>query len=1219
MSGLYTKQLAPLYRRYHCTVPASVDRFKCRVSGLLFCLLHCSPQHLHSPHRMEGYAGKDEQALRKLLDNTTDYTERRKIRTAIRELKKAASNNNNNNNLTQKSTISVNIDSGTSQSKLQNVETTVTRLRQEGDGGSGQKSDDESRVTMTRYRRRMQLEEEKEKEKSENKEEETTARLEDIDDEEVLSKMLKETTVYEERKKIRIAIKELRNRKEAQAKSSVSLEILPSSSKSGSHGSVTTGISLTRQEQSTSHQRKTDEEGDSVERAGRKKDVDVDKKTEELSHNIDDITDENVLKQMLKETEDYELKKRIRVALREIRKKARESKVQEAETKETTNGATHKSNVTLQLENKDLEKRNGDVRVGEVAEVTVKPAVSSPKVRPKMVIRTHSFKKLDKFDVPEAAKKEETSVVSRERIELNDTAKKDDTDNLWDKRQMSDNSTAAKDTLKDSPKTKTKISTSTFEPKKDSLRPNKTAIEIQVQKVDSRGLWDTPTKEEPKKNSFEDVDDLATLENLLLKTTKADERLEIRARIRELKMRKPEKVSEKPEERRMQQQSFLKQENRTIVPRVTKDSPWNAENSVKVDTIEERPDANTKITTTVMRLRDSSKDGEEVKQRTVVEQKSDSGVKKMTKTFMLKTNGENQQPLTVQYGEETPKTRKTVVSRSIVAKETTDDYSSCYTSEEEEETVVKTDDKGTTHTSKTRVTLQKMEVSDRDRDEDKHTYDLPTHDRKPAALASSKTFRKQKRFESDSESSDDDVDGGALSRKAISTESRKVPETKGVTTAKFKTQVGTRLQHQSPTPMKDDRSYGAKQTEQSRKFQGKGEDKEIGKAGSSSKEELEKEYSNMAPTPIEELEDEAELERMLDATTDFDERRKIRTRLREVRRKRREERDRKMAQREKEREQEKRDRMAAADKKFFGIVNAGGPRFSGSVSTSTSSSTSKTDSNANTTKTDDTSNANTTKTIVAKKDEPESKSVTKTTEEKTEGGTTMKKTTTVTETKGDGSSSSMSVTKTSSSSSSSTGGTSGRRMSKFEEELEARRKAREEKRDLETKKFKEESVKRQTAAERRKQEAMAAKNKRSAIMDKFGGAAKTGPAVGGGGGPRMQVQNANTIKTMLLDWCKTKTQGYPNCEVTNFSSSWSNGMAFCALVHHYFPDAYDYNTLNPKNRRYNFNLAFTTAEKCADICPLLDTEDMIMMGNKPDWKCVFCYVQSLYRNLNKRD
>lgn len=51
-----------------------------------------------------------------------------------------------------------------------------------------------------------------------------------------------------------------------------------------------------------------------------------------------------------------------------------------------------------------------------------------------------------------------------------------------------------------------------------------------------------------------------------------------------------------------------------------------------------------------------------------------------------------------------------------------------------------------------------------------------------------------------------------------------------------------------------------------------------------------------------------------------------------------------------------------------------------------------------------------------------------------------------------------------------------------------------------------------------------------------------------------------------------------NIQVTNFSSSWNNGLAFCALIHHFYPDAFDYSQLDPKNRRYNFNLAFDTAE-----------------------------------------
>lgn len=49
-------------------------------------------------------------------------------------------------------------------------------------------------------------------------------------------------------------------------------------------------------------------------------------------------------------------------------------------------------------------------------------------------------------------------------------------------------------------------------------------------------------------------------------------------------------------------------------------------------------------------------------------------------------------------------------------------------------------------------------------------------------------------------------------------------------------------------------------------------------------------------------------------------------------------------------------------------------------------------------------------------------------------------------------------------------------------------------------------------------------------------------------------------------------------DIQNFSSSWSNGMAFCALVHNFFPEAFDYSSLSPSNRRQNFEVAFSNAE-----------------------------------------
>ncbi|XP_022623364.1 smoothelin-like protein 2 [Seriola dumerili] len=113
------------------------------------------------------------------------------------------------------------------------------------------------------------------------------------------------------------------------------------------------------------------------------------------------------------------------------------------------------------------------------------------------------------------------------------------------------------------------------------------------------------------------------------------------------------------------------------------------------------------------------------------------------------------------------------------------------------------------------------------------------------------------------------------------------------------------------------------------------------------------------------------------------------------------------------------------------------------------------------------------------------------------------------------------------------------------------------------------------------------------------------------------VSSASSIKQILLEWCRSKTIGYQNIDIQNFSSSWSDGMAFCALVHSFFPTEFDYTALSPGNRKHNFELAFGTAEVKAGCDRLIEVDDMMIMGRKPDPMCVFTYVQSLYNHLRK--
>jgi len=48
--------------------------------------------------------------------------------------------------------------------------------------------------------------------------------------------------------------------------------------------------------------------------------------------------------------------------------------------------------------------------------------------------------------------------------------------------------------------------------------------------------------------------------------------------------------------------------------------------------------------------------------------------------------------------------------------------------------------------------------------------------------------------------------------------------------------------------------------------------------------------------------------------------------------------------------------------------------------------------------------------------------------------------------------------------------------------------------------------------------------------------------------PRDSVSEPSTD---LMDWCRTATKDYANVHIHDFCTSWRNGLAFCALIHHF--------------------------------------------------------------------
>ncbi|XP_029394732.1 EH domain-binding protein 1-like protein 1 isoform X4 [Mus pahari] len=92
----------------------------------------------------------------------------------------------------------------------------------------------------------------------------------------------------------------------------------------------------------------------------------------------------------------------------------------------------------------------------------------------------------------------------------------------------------------------------------------------------------------------------------------------------------------------------------------------------------------------------------------------------------------------------------------------------------------------------------------------------------------------------------------------------------------------------------------------------------------------------------------------------------------------------------------------------------------------------------------------------------------------------------------------------------------------------------------------------------------------------------------------------------LLEWCQEVTNGYRGVCITNFTTSWRNGLAFCAILHRFYPDKIDYLSLDPLNIKQNNKQAFD-GFAALGVSRLLEPADMVLLS-VPDKLIVMTYL-----------
>ncbi|CAG5107470.1 Oidioi.mRNA.OKI2018_I69.chr1.g3342.t1.cds [Oikopleura dioica] len=103
-------------------------------------------------------------------------------------------------------------------------------------------------------------------------------------------------------------------------------------------------------------------------------------------------------------------------------------------------------------------------------------------------------------------------------------------------------------------------------------------------------------------------------------------------------------------------------------------------------------------------------------------------------------------------------------------------------------------------------------------------------------------------------------------------------------------------------------------------------------------------------------------------------------------------------------------------------------------------------------------------------------------------------------------------------------------------------------------------------------------------------------------------------RNALLKWCQEELANYKEVDVTNFSSSWGDGLALCALLHTRMPHNVPFRELVlDNNPRKNVE----TALKACSVLGIggLPSVDEFLVNERPDWQRIMKLISQIFKNF----